>query len=53
MQKSTTIAIDLAKHSFQVCKLQGSSDEFNKAFTRDKLKAWLIQQPPTIVVMEA
>ncbi|MFV8452058.1 IS110 family transposase [Vibrio campbellii] len=53
MKKSTTIAIDLAKHSFQVCKLQGSSDEFNKAFTREKLKAWLIQQPPTTVVMEA
>lgn len=52
-EKSTTIAIDLAKRSFQVCKLHGSSDEFNKAFTRDKLKAWLIQQPPTIVVMEA
>ncbi|MDK9780290.1 hypothetical protein KIT90_02725 [Vibrio sp. B172a] len=53
MKKSTTIAIDLAKHSFQVCKLQGSSDEFNKAFTREKLKAWLIQQPPMTVVMEA
>lgn len=53
MTKSTTIAIDLVKHSFQVCKLHGSSDEFNKAFTRDKLKAWLIQQPPTTMVMEA
>lgn len=53
MKKSTTIAIDLAKNSFQVCKLHGSSCEFNKAFTRDKLKAWLTQQPPTTVVMEA
>lgn len=39
MKKYTTTAIDLAKHSFQVCKLHGSSDEFNKAFTRDKIKA--------------
>lgn len=53
MKKSTTIAIDLAKHSFQVCKLQGNSDEFNKTFIREKLEAWLIQQPQTTVVMEA
>ncbi len=39
MKKPNTIAIDLAKHAFQVCKLHGSSDEFNNAFTRDKSEA--------------
>lgn len=53
MRKSITIAIDLAKSSFQVCKLNGTSCEFNKSFTRNKLKSWLIQQPSATVVMEA
>lgn len=37
-KKSTTIAIDLAKHSYQVCKLHRSAGDFNQSFTRDKLK---------------
>ncbi|MFH4558248.1 hypothetical protein [Vibrio diabolicus] len=28
MKKSTTIAIDLAKHSFQVCKLHGRATAY-------------------------
>ncbi|SEG65902.1 IS110 family transposase [Vibrio hangzhouensis] len=53
MNKSTTIAIDLAKSSFQVCKLVGNHVATEKPFSKAKLKSWLLKQPPCTVVMES
>ncbi|WP_244663133.1 hypothetical protein [Vibrio owensii] len=53
MKKSTTIAIDLAKNSFQICKLVRDQVASEKALTNQKLKSWLQKQPSSHVVMEA
>lgn len=53
MKKSTTIAIDLAKNSFQICKLVRDQVASEKALTNQKLKSWLQKQPASHVVMEA
>ncbi|MDV6252906.1 IS110 family transposase [Vibrio sp. EA2] len=53
MKKSTTIAIDLEKNSFQICKLVKNQAVSEKALTRQSLKSWLQKQPSSHVVMEA
>jgi transposase len=54
MKECNVIAIDLAKEIFQVCIMNCFGKIiFNQAFTRNKLKAWLPQQAPSMVVMES
>lgn len=53
MNKLTTIAIDLAKESFQVCKMNNHKVIMERAFTRNAFKTWLDKQPEANVVMEA
>lgn len=48
------LAIDLAKHSFQVCATAlGGAVLFNRTVSRAKFEAILREQPPCIVAMEA
>lgn len=49
----TTIAIDIAKSSFHVVSLKNNNIGTDKAFTRNKLKTWLVKQPKSHVVIEA
>lgn len=53
MNKPTTIAIDLAKDSFQVCKLVGNNIAMERTFSRQAFIKWLNKQPKATVVMEA
>lgn len=53
MNKSITIAIDLAKTSFHVCKLVNNEEVFSRAFSRAQLEKWLVKQPEAVVAMEA
>lgn len=54
MAKIKVIAIDLAKNVFQVCGMTGNqSVEFNQTIRRTELAAFMAQQPPTVVAMEA
>lgn len=54
MDNITIIGVDLAKHSFQVCALNRANKVvFNKAITRHKLMAFLLQYPNATIVMEA
>ncbi len=51
---SKIIGIDLAKNVFQVCGVnEHSKPIFNKKLKRHELMTFMIQQPPTIVAMEA
>jgi len=50
----TTIGIDLAKNSFSVHGVDGHGKRvFSKTLSRGKLLAFLAQQPPSLVGMEA
>ncbi len=52
--KCKTIGLDLAKNTFQVCGVDEHSHPiFNQKLKRNKLVAFMAQQPPTVVVMEA
>ena len=52
--KVKVIAIDLAKNVFQVCGMTGNQKiEFNKTLRRSELAAFMVQQPGTVVAMEA
>ena len=54
MNKSSLIAIDLAKNVFQVCIMdQNNKVRLNKALNRKALSEFMVQQPPSIVAMEA
>lgn len=48
------VAVDLAKHSFQVCGTAlGGAVLFNRMVSRAKLETTLREQAPCIVAMEA
>ena len=54
MIKNTIIAIDLAKHSFQVCKFNSDGKiDYNKAMSRKALIALLGNHVSALVAMEA
>ena len=54
MSKLKLIAIDLAKNVFQVCGLNHRQQvKMNKALRRSEIAAYMAQQPPTLVAMEA
>ncbi|VAW62431.1 Mobile element protein, partial [hydrothermal vent metagenome] len=54
MNNSSLIAIDLAKNIFQVCLMDKHHKiQINKAFNRKTLIEFIIQQPPSIIAMEA
>ena len=54
MQNYTVLAIDLAKHVFQVVKTTGYGKAvFNKKMNRTELKKLLCNEPKATVVMEA
>jgi len=54
IMKCRTIGIDLAKSVFQVCGVnQYFKPLFNKKLARRDFIAFMAQQPPTLVVMEA
>ena len=54
MNKGNLIGIDLSKHSFQGCLLNGQDSEvFNRHFTHKRLVDWLSQQQPLTVAFEA
>ncbi len=54
MQNYTVLAIDLAKHVFQVVKTTGYGKAvFNKKMNRAELKELLRKEPKAMVVMEA
>lgn len=54
MAKINVVAIDLAKNVFQVCGMTANQKiEFNKMLRRAELAAFMAQQPPTTVAMEA
>jgi len=50
----TTIGIDLAKNTFSVCGCNAHGKVlFRKSLNRDKLPAFIAQQPPCLIGMEA
>jgi len=54
MNHSSIIAIDLAKHVFQVCKTDINGKViFNRIFSRQKLKELLVKEKTALVVMES
>lgn len=54
MSKNTVIAIDLAKNSFQVCKVnKNGKEEYNKAINRKALIELLGKHEPVLIAMEA
>lgn len=54
MANVSVIGIDLAKNVFQVCGLSArNSALFNKQLKRAELSAFVAQQPPTSIAMEA
>ena len=54
MNKVTVLSVDLAKDVFQVAGFTDSlSEVFNRQIKRDNLSAFMAQQPPCEVVMEA
>ena len=54
MKNLNVISIDLAKNIFQVAVITaGKKCLFNKPMSRKKLAQWLIQQPKSLVIMEA
>ncbi len=54
MNKSNTIAIDLAKNVFQVCIVSSDKKVIqNKTVSRSKLPALIANQPISIIAMEA
>ena len=54
MNKNTIIAIDLAKNSFQVCKVKKNGKvEYNKAINRKALIELLGKHEPALIAMEA
>lgn len=54
MSKNTVIAIDLAKNSFQVCKVnKNGKEEYNKAINRKALIELLAKHEPVLIAMEA
>lgn len=54
MNKNTVIAIDLAKNSFQVCKVnKNGKEEYNKAINRKALIELLGKHEPALIAMEA
>ena len=54
MEDHRVIAIDLAKHIFQVCVLDGNNQQLcNKSLRRKPLAAFLAQQNPAVVALEA
>lgn len=54
MAKTNVIAVDIAKNVFQICSLSKSQRvEFNKTLRRSEITAFIAQQPPTTIAMEA
>lgn len=54
MSHLNVIALDLAKNSIQVCRLNKHNNvTLNKAMSRIAAHSWLHKQPPSIVAMEA
>jgi transposase len=54
MNKTMTIGLDLAKNSFALVKLDGEGQEqLRRTFTRHRLLAFMSQQEPTVVALEA
>lgn len=54
MQKLNLIAVDLAKNVFQVCGMRADHKViFNRQLRRQELAAFMAQQPPVEVAMEA
>lgn len=54
MVKHNLIAIDLAKNVFQACGMTRNHQlTFNKSLKRKELANFMVNQPPTTVVMEA
>ncbi len=50
----TTIGIDLAKRVFHLCALDDRGEvAWNRRLMRDQLEAFLAQEPPCVVAMEA
>lgn len=54
MSIDNVIGIDLAKNSFHVCAVSKQNKIMtDRSFTKTKLKAWLLKQPQSLVVLEA
>jgi len=54
MNQFNTIAIDLAKNVFQICVVSPNRKVIqNKSVSRSKLPDLIVNQPPSIVAMEA
>ena len=54
MTDISILAIDLAKHSFQVCATTAEGVViYNRKYTRGKLKQLLTEHPTRLVAMEA
>ncbi|MDN5939948.1 MAG: IS110 family transposase [Salinisphaera sp.] len=54
MTNTTTVGVDLAKHSFSICQMNGTGHVLQRRdLKRDQLAQWLVQLPVgTIVAME-
>jgi len=51
---SNVIAIDLAKHVFQVCKAsQDGTVIYNRTYSRQKLKELLVKEKTALIAMES
>ena len=54
MTQISTLAIDLAKHSFQVCATTSEGEViYNRKLNRTTLKKLLTGHPPCLIAMEA
>ena len=54
MENASILAIDLAKHSFQVCGTTADGSVlFNRKYSRGKLQELLVKSPPSVAAMEA